>query len=126
MDRGKVFLVDDDPSVRRALERLILAGGYEGEVLADAASYLSCAVPSPPSPACLLLDIRMPGIGGFELAEMIRGTPCALPVVFITGHGDEDSRNRAMALGAVELLFKPIDERALFAAIDRALAVPRS
>lgn len=123
MTRGKVFLVDDDPAVRKGLDRLIRAGGYEVELLADGASYLAC--PAPTSPACLVLDIRMPGMSGFELQTAIAGTPLALPVVFITGHGDEDVRNQALASGAVDVLFKPLDEGTLFEAIERALAVQR-
>jgi FixJ family two-component response regulator len=124
MARGTVILVDDDPSVRGALERLIRTGGYEVEALADAASYFACSVPV--LPACLVLDIRMPGISGLQLQAAIAGTAHALPVVFITGHGDEDVRARALAAGAVDVLFKPIDEEDLFGAIERALASHRT
>ena len=124
MARGKVFLVDDDASVRKALDRLIRAGGYEVEPLADAASFLMCPVPA--VPACLVLDIRMPGMSGLELKAAIEGTSLALPVVFITGHGDEDVRAQALASGAVDVLFKPLDAAALFDAIERALAVQRA
>lgn len=123
MAQGKVFLIDDDRSVRKGLGRLLRAGGYEVELLADAASYLECAVPS--TPACLVLDIRMPGMSGLELQTAIGGTPLALPVVFITGHGDEDVRTQALASGAIDVLFKPLDEATLFVAIDRALAARR-
>jgi FixJ family two-component response regulator len=123
MVRGKVFLIDDDGAVRKGLGRLMRAGGYEVELLADAASYLGCSVP--PTPACLVLDLRMPGMSGLELQAAISGTPLALPVVFITGHGDEDVRIQALASGAVDVLFKPLDEATLFVAIDRALAVRR-
>ena len=124
MARGKVFLVDDDASVRKALDRLIRAGGYEVEPLADAASFLMCSVPT--VPACLVLDIRMPGMSGLELKAAIEGTSLALPVVFITSHGDEDVRSQALASGAVDVLFKPLEAGVLFAAIERALAVPRA
>ena len=124
MARGTVILVDDDPSVRGSLERLIRTGGYEVEALADAASYFACSIPV--LPACLVLDIRMPGISGLELQAAIAGTPHALPVVFITGHGDEDVRARALASGAIDVLFKPVDEEVLFGAIERALAVQRA
>ena len=117
MARGKVFLVDDDASVRKALDRLIRAFGYEVQPLADAASFLMCSVPA--LPACLVLDIRMPGMSGLELKAAIEGTSLALPVVFITGHGDEDVRSQALASGAVDVLFKPLDAVALFEAIER-------
>jgi FixJ family two-component response regulator len=122
MSGGKVVLIDDDASVRKSLQRLLLAGGYDVVTLADAASYL--AGPPPPLPACLLLDVRMPGMNGFELQTAIVGTAHSLPVVFITGHGDEEVRARALALGAVDVLFKPLDEAVLFGAIERALARP--
>jgi len=122
MTRGTVFLVDDDPSVRKALQRLIRAAGYDVESFADAAGYLAAAPPS--SPACIVLDIRMPAMTGFELQSAIAGTSRALPVVFITGHGDDDIRARALSAGAVDVLFKPLDEGVLFEAIDRALGHP--
>ena len=94
MTQGTVFLVDDDPSVRKALQRLIRCAGYEVELLADAAAYLTGSAPRA-SPACLLLDIRMPGMSGFDLQSAIAGTDHALPIVFITGHGDEQVRAQA-------------------------------
>jgi FixJ family two-component response regulator len=122
--QGTVILVDDDASVRKALQRLIRAAGYEVESFADAAEYLARPAPSPP--ACIVLDVRMPAMTGFELQSAIAGTSRALPVVFITGHGDEDVRAQGLEAGAVEVLFKPIDEEALVAAIERALDPGRS
>jgi FixJ family two-component response regulator len=119
MTRGTVFLVDDDASVRKALQRLIRAAGYDVESFPDAAGYL--ASPAPSLPACIVLDIRMPTMSGFELQSAIAGTPRALPVVFITGHGDEAVRSLALEAGAVDVLFKPIDEEELVSAIEKAL-----
>ena len=119
MTRGTVFLVDDDASVRRALQRLIRAAGYDVESFPDAAGYL--ASPAPSLPACIVLDIRMPTMSGFELQSAIAGTSRALPVVFITGHGDEAVRSQALEAGAVDVLFKPIDEEELVSAIEKAL-----
>jgi FixJ family two-component response regulator len=116
---GTVFLIDDDAPVRKALERLIRAAGYDVTSLADGPAYM--ALPSPSAPACLVLDIRMPGMTGFDLQAAIFGTMRAVPIVFITGHGDEDVRTQALATGAVDVLFKPIDESALLRAIERAL-----
>ena len=121
MTQGTVFLVDDDPSVRKALQRLIRCAGYEVELLADAAAYLAGSAPRA-SPACLLLDIRMPGMSGFDLQTAIAGTDHALPIVFITGHGDEQVRAHGLAAGAVDVLFKPLDQALLFGALSRALA----
>ncbi len=114
-----VILVDDDSSVRKALHRLIHAAGYTVESLPDGAAYL--AREPVPAPACLILDIRMPGMSGLDLQDAIAGTPRSLPIVFITGHGEEEVRNRALASGAVDVLFKPLDETTLLAAIERAL-----
>ena len=83
-----MFVVDDDHSVRKALGRLLRAAGYEFELFDAAEAYLACAPPEPP--ACLLLDIRMPGMTGLELQRAIEGTPMELPIVFITGHADEE------------------------------------
>jgi len=118
--KGKVFLIDDDASVRKALQRLMRAGGYQVELVTDAAAYLRYERPL--APACLLLDVRMPGMSGLELQRCIAGTEWALPIVFITGHGDVDTRREAAAAGAVDVLEKPVDEAILFRALDRALA----
>ena len=120
MPRGTVVLVDDDAAVRRALKRLLVSAGFAVASFADAASYL--AAPAPELPACLVIDIRMPVMNGVELQAAVTGTRRGLPIVFITGHGDEDVRAQALAAGAIEVLFKPIDETVLLAAIERALA----
>jgi FixJ family two-component response regulator len=119
-----VIVVDDDRSVRNALQRLLRAAGHRVECLASAAAYLEH--PVTPAPACLVLDVRMPGMTGFELEATIRGTPRDLPVVFVTGHGEEEVRRQASDTPGAELLFKPLDEGALLAAIDRALARSRT
>ena len=123
MPRGTVFVVDDDASVRKALHRLIRAAGFDVESYADCGAYLERA----PSllPACIVLDIRMPGITGFEFQRAIAGTHRDLPIVFITGHGGEEVRAQGLEAGAVAVLFKPIDEEALVAAIEKALVTPR-
>ena len=123
MSRAKVFVVDDDASVRKALCRLLRAAGYGVEAFADAASFLAQA--PPPPPACLVLDIRMPVTTGLELQRAISETDHGLPVVFLTGHGSEDVRTQALEAGAVDVLFKPIDEQHLLAAIEEALASRR-
>jgi FixJ family two-component response regulator len=112
-------VVDDDASVRRALGRLIRAAGYNVEVLGGATEYLAREAPEPP--ACLVLDIRMPGMTGIELQRAIEGTHRALPIVFITGHGDDAIRDQTLAAGAVDVLYKPVDDHVLLAAIEQAL-----
>lgn len=114
-----VIVVDDDASVRRALGRLIRAAGYDVEVLSAASEYL--ARDAPARPACLVVDIRMPGMTGIELQRVIEGTQRALPIVFITGHGDDAIREQSLAAGAVDVLYKPVDDQVLLAAIEQAL-----
>ena len=110
--------MDDDHSVRKALGRLLRAAGYEFELLDAAEVYL--AGPPPQRPACLLLDIRMPGMTGIELQRAIQGTPMELPIVFITGHADEVIL-QSLSSSAVRVLYKPLDEVTLMAAIEQAL-----
>jgi FixJ family two-component response regulator len=119
--RGRVLVVDDDAPVRKALLRLIRAAGYDVEALEDAAAYL--AREPTEALACLVLDIRMPGMSGLDLLHAIDGTSRALPIVFITGHGDEEVRSQALAAGAVEVLYKPLDDVALLSAIERAFSL---
>jgi FixJ family two-component response regulator len=114
------LVVDDDSSVRRALGRLLRTAGYECELFGGAAAYLACA--PPPRPACLLLDIRMPGMNGLELQRAIQGTPLELPVVFITGQADEETL-QALSSSTVSVLSKPLDDVVLLASIERALAL---
>jgi FixJ family two-component response regulator len=121
MAAGKVLVVDDDASVRKSLHRLIRAAGYDVETLEGAAAYLARAAQLPP--ACLVLDIRMPGMSGLDLLRVVSGTSRELPIVFISGHGDEDVRAQALDAGAVEVLYKPLEETTLLAAIDQALAL---
>jgi len=116
----KVLIVDDDASVRKGLRRLVQAAGYEVEVFAEAREFLA-RESEPTPPACLLLDVRMPGMSGLELVDVIAGTPRALPVVFITGHADDDVRERAAACGAVAILDKPVADTVLLEAIERGL-----
>lgn len=118
--RATVCLVDDDPAVRRGLDRLLRAAGYTVKSLDSGAEYI--AHPAPVGPSCLILDIRMPRMSGFELQEAIVGTAHERPIVFITGHGDEDVRVRCLSSGAVDLLFKPIEASVLMGAVERALA----
>jgi len=115
----RVFVVDDDASVRKALGRLIRSAGYEVEMFSGAAEYLARSAPE--RPACLVVDIRMPGMSGLELQQAIDGTRMSLPVVFITGHGDDAIREQTLAAGAVDVLYKPVDDDVLLAAIEQAL-----
>jgi len=116
-----VHIVDDDESFRVATARLLRTAGYvvcEHET-ADA---LLCHPPVGVDPTCLLLDVSMPGLSGLELQEKLAVTEGALPIVFLTGHGDIPMSVHAMKLGAEDFLTKPVGERQLFEAIERAIA----
>ena len=116
-----VFLVDDDASVRRALARLIKSAGYRVQSFASAQAFLD-AKPQWVGPACLVLDIRMPGVSGLDLQSEMLAANAILPIIFITGHGDIPMSVQAMKAGAVDFLPKPVREETLLPAIEQALA----
>ena len=116
-----VFVVDDDESVRKSLRRLIRSMGFGVVTFASAEDFL--AYEPTASLGCIVLDIRMPGISGVELQKRIAGTHRDLPVVVITGHGDDETKRQALSAGAVAFLYKPFDDHALLEAIERALAI---
>ena len=116
-----VFLVDDDSSVRRALTRLIKSAGYPVLAFASAGEFLENSVPSD-GPACLVLDIRMPGLSGLDLQGELQKRDSILPIIFITGHGDIPMSVQAMKAGAVDFLPKPVKDKELLHAIEQALA----
>lgn len=115
-----VHVVDDDDDLRLALVRLLSAAGYETRTHSSAGAFLLAA--PWPERGCLLLDLRMPGPNGLELQEALVRHECALPVVFLTGHGDVTSSVRAMKAGAVDFLTKPVKREPLLGAIRSALA----
>ena len=121
-DEAIVYVLDDDDRVREALSNLLHSMGLRVEVFASAAEYLRFERPD--SPACLILDLDLPGMNGLELQRKIAGED-APPIVFLTGHGDIPSSVRAMKAGAVEFLLKPFDTQELLRAIDTAVAQDR-
>jgi RNA polymerase sigma factor (sigma-70 family) len=122
---GTVFLVDDDGSVRRALTRLIKSAGYAVQAFASARDFLEYWRASSQGAACLVLDVRMPGLTGLDLQRELQGTNTVLPIVFITGHGDIPMGVKAMKEGAVDFLPKPVHDKELLKAIEQALARAR-
>lgn len=114
-----VFVVDDDPSVRRGLDRLLRAAGMRVESFASAREFLDR--PEHDGPRCLVLDVRMPGQSGLELHERLVATGRDIPVIFITGHADVPMAVRAMKAGAVDFLSKPFDDAELLGAAGQAL-----
>lgn len=115
-----VFVVDDDPSVRRGVGRLVRSAGYDVETFASGEEFLNRSPSHEPS--CLVLDVRMPGLTGLDLQDAINKKEDAIPIVFITGHGDVPTSVRAMKAGAVDFLQKPFDAHDLLDAIERAVA----
>ncbi len=115
-----VFVVDDDQSVRQALSSLIRSVGLAVKPFSSARDFLQATVPT--APACLVLDVRLPGLGGLELQRELTATHNDIPIIFITGHGDIPMSVRAMKAGAVELLPKPFRDQDLLDAIHQALA----
>lgn len=120
----KVAVVDDDPSVRRALVRLIRSAGFQAEGYGSAEQFLAR---TSGRPACLVLDVRLPGMSGIDLQRRLCEERTGPPVVFISADGTPESRDKALMAGAVDFLHKPFDEGALLTAIGRALnGAPRS
>jgi FixJ family two-component response regulator len=118
-----VFVVDDDASVRRALELLIASEGWRAETCGSAVEFL--ALPWPLAPHCLVLDVALPDLNGLELQERV-AAHVEMPVIFITGYGDVPMTVRAMKRGAIEFLTKPFRSDVLLRAIAEALERSRA
>jgi FixJ family two-component response regulator len=114
-----VFVVDDDPSVRRAIKRLVKSVGLQVELFGSAQEFLSSERPNVPS--CLVLDIRLPGTSGLDLQRELADANIHIPLIFVTAHGDIPMTVRAMKAGAVEFLTKPFRDQDLLDAIHLAL-----
>jgi FixJ family two-component response regulator len=121
MSRGTpiVFVVDDDISVRESLESLIRFAGWQPRIFASAQEFL----PRPPVfvPSCLVLDVMLPGLNGLDLQKRLATERVAMPIIFITGHGDVPMAVRAMKAGSVEFLNKPYSDEMLLSAIQQAI-----
>jgi len=114
-----VFIVDDDPSIRRSLERLVRSDGYQVEVFMSARQFLERA--DMKKPDCLVVDVRMPGQSGLDLQQVLETAGSTVPIIFITGHADGPLAEQALRAGAVELLAKPFDGEVLLGAVRRAI-----
>ena len=119
-----VFVVDDDPSVRRAIQRLVESVGLQVELFGSAQEFLRSERPDAPS--CLVLDIRLPGISGLDFQRQLAEANIHIPIIFITAHGDIPMTVRAMKAGAVEFLTKPFRDQDLLDAIQIALERDRT
>ena len=118
-DEAIVFVIDDDESIREALKSLIRSVGLKVETFAAAHEFLQSRLPD--VPACLILDVRMPGLSGLDLQRELAEANINIPIIFITGHGDIPMSVRAMKAGAVEFLTKPFQDQDLLDAIQQAL-----
>jgi len=114
-----VFVVDDDPSVRRSLESLIDSAGWRSETFASAREFLSC--PRALAPSCLVLDVTLPDFSGLELQKRLAPDRVDMPIIFISGYGDVPMTVQAMKAGAIEFLTKPLGGDALLSAIRHAI-----
>jgi len=114
-----VFVIDDDESIREALNSLIRSVGLSVETFGSAHEFLQRERPD--VPACLILDVRMPGLSGLDLQRELAEANINIPIIFITGHGDIPMSVRAMKAGAVEFLTKPFRDQDLLDAIQQAL-----
>jgi FixJ family two-component response regulator len=114
-----VAIVDDDDSMRSALQDLLEAVGLAARAFASAEEFLGSGLQQ--ETACLIADIRMPGMSGLELQAKLNAAHCRIPTIFITAHGDTKMRMQALRAGAVEFLAKPFDDEALVESVRAAL-----
>jgi FixJ family two-component response regulator len=114
-----VAIVDDDASMRAALEGLLKAVGLPAQAFASAETFLESGQQH--QTGCLIADIRMPGISGLELQARLNAERCKIPTIFITAHGDSEMRMQALRSGAVEFLAKPFDDEMLLESVRAAL-----
>ena len=122
--RSTVFIVDDDISIREALCALVRSAGLTAQAFSSAIEFLDAEHPE--VPACLVLDVRLPGLSGLELQRELARAGIQIPIIFISGHGDIPMTVRAMKAGAVEFLPKPIREQELLDAIIQAIDSDRA
>ncbi|HUL68022.1 MAG TPA: response regulator [Burkholderiaceae bacterium] len=122
--RAVVFVVDDDASMRRSLSELLRSVGLDVQVYSSAHEFTQAARPD--VPGCLVLDVRLPGMSGLAFQQELAKAGVALPIIFITGHGDVPMTVRAMKAGAAEFLTKPFDDQVLLDAIDAAIERDRA
>jgi len=121
--QSTVYIVDDDAGVRRGLSNLLRSVGLQVEVFASPSEFL--AAKRPDAPACLILDVRLPGLSGLDFQAELTKARIQIPIIFITGHGDIPMTVKAMRAGAIEFLTKPFRDQDLLDAVQVALARAR-
>lgn len=124
MDQSTIFVVDDDSAVRDSLTLLLETNGYRALSYPGGRAFLDSLEQN--ARGCVLVDIRMPDLGGFEVQEELRRRHVGLPVIVITGHGDVSLAVKAMRAGAVDFIEKPYPESAILEAVERALELDRA
>jgi FixJ family two-component response regulator len=122
--RAVVFVVDDDPSIRRSLESLLRSVGHDVLLFPSAQEFMHAERPD--APGCLVLDVRLPGMSGLTFQQELAKAGIAVPVIFLTGHGDVSMSVRAMKAGAAEFLTKPFDDQELLDAIHASIERDRA
>ena len=114
-----ISIVDDDESMRASLDNLMRSVGYRAQAFPSAEAFLSSGQMD--GTACLILDVRMPGMNGLDLQDHLVASGAGVPIIFVTSHIDDDLRARALDAGAVTFLYKPFDENELLDTIDSVL-----
>jgi FixJ family two-component response regulator len=112
-----IAIIEDDESVRRALGRLLGSLGWNVELFTAAEEFLQA--PEQPPPACLLLDVYLPGLSGLELQQRLKAAGRTIPIIFMTGHANERLREQVLQAGALALLEKPFEEQVLREAVEK-------
>lgn len=118
-EESVVFILDDDPSLREAVSNLLRSVGFRVETYGSARDLLQIQFPA--NPSCLILDVRLPGLSGLDLQTELAKVNVALPIIFITGHGDIPMSVQAMKAGAIDFLTKPFRDQDLLNAVAAAL-----
>jgi FixJ family two-component response regulator len=122
--KSTVLVIDDDPDLRASIARLLRSLGIDVKLFASIADFISAAPPD--GPACLVLDVRLPGGSGLDLQRELAAAHRGIPIIFITGHGDIPMTVQAMKGGAIEFLTKPFRDQDLLDAIQLGLALDRT
>src|SRR3954463_14520450 len=117
--RELIVIVDDEESIRRALKRLMISAGFRAQSFASGAEFLESLHAT--RPACVILDLHMPAMSGFDVQQRLRDEQSVIPVVIITGHDSNEAKESALGAGAIAYLRKPVNDEALLHAIDTAI-----
>jgi len=123
-DRPAVFVIDDDPSMRRSLDTLLRSVALDVHIFSSTQEFMHAKRPE--VPGCLVLDVRLPGMSGLTFQQELAKAGVALPIIFISGHGDVAMTVRAMKAGAAEFLTKPFEDQVLLDAIHAAIERDRA